>query len=112
MSWREKLGLPEISDRSDESTPSITSVTSFPYEPGIDSSGEHLQSGLPDVASGPERSVAWAEWKAASLNQLFRDLGVTGQEGHITAATVRHGFSTVDCAATVEPPMSRAEATE
>ena len=33
----------------------------------------------------------WPEWKAATLNRLFQDQGVTGQPGRITAATVRHG---------------------
>jgi hypothetical protein len=31
------------------------------------------------------------EWKAATLNRLFHEQGVTGQPGKITAATVRHG---------------------
>jgi hypothetical protein len=34
---------------------------------------------------------SWAEWKAHMLNQLFKEQGLTGQEGRITAATVRHG---------------------
>jgi hypothetical protein len=33
----------------------------------------------------------WAEWKAAALNRIFQEQGVTGQPGGITAATVRHG---------------------
>jgi len=33
----------------------------------------------------------WCEWKAAALNRLFQEQGVTGQLGRITAATVRHG---------------------
>jgi hypothetical protein len=33
----------------------------------------------------------WAEWKAAALNQLFQEQGVTGQPGRITAATVLKG---------------------
>jgi hypothetical protein len=35
--------------------------------------------------------LSWAEWKAAALNRLFQDQGVTGKPGRITAATVRHG---------------------
>ena len=35
--------------------------------------------------------VPWAEWKAAGLNRLFQEQGVTGKPGRITAATVRHG---------------------
>lgn len=34
---------------------------------------------------------SWAEWKAAALNRLFQQQGVTGRPGRITAATVRHG---------------------
>jgi hypothetical protein len=64
----------------------------------------------------------WADWKAATLNRLFQEQGVTGQPGQITAAIVRHGeagygrksgcVSTVDCAATHEQPMSPVEPTE
>ena len=60
-----------------------------------------------------ERAVSRAEWKAAALNQLFQEQGVTGQPGRITAATVLHGEADrvrVDSAATNEQPMSRAEA--
>lgn len=70
-------------------------------------------------AGTDEAGVMWAEWKAAALNQLFREQGVTGQPGRITAATIRHGeanhqrksggVSPVDCAATDEQPISRAE---
>jgi len=35
--------------------------------------------------------MSWAEWKAGALNQLFLDLGSTGQPGRITADTIRHG---------------------
>jgi hypothetical protein len=31
-----------------------------------------------------------AEWKAGALNQLFLDLGSTGQPGRITPDTIRH----------------------
>ena len=34
---------------------------------------------------------SWAEWKAARLNRLFQQQGVTGRPGRITAATVLHG---------------------
>lgn len=35
--------------------------------------------------------IPWAEWKAAALNRLLEEQGVTGKPGRITAATVRHG---------------------
>ncbi len=73
------------------------------------------------TAATKVKGVQWAEWKAAALNRLFQEQGVTGQSGRITKATVRHGESnstykaggvfTLDCVATGEPPMSRAEAT-
>jgi hypothetical protein len=37
------------------------------------------------------KANSWAEWKAASLNRLFQEQGVTGRPGRITAATVLHG---------------------
>lgn len=37
------------------------------------------------------KGIPWAEWKAAALNRLFQEQGVTGTPGRITAATVRHG---------------------
>lgn len=37
-----------------------------------------------------EVGPVWAEWKAATLNRLFKEQGLTGQSGQITAATVRH----------------------
>lgn len=36
------------------------------------------------------QASSWAEWKAAALNRLFQQQGVTGRPGRITAATVRH----------------------
>jgi hypothetical protein len=39
------------------------------------------------------KGVPWAEWKAASLNRLLCQQGVTGEPGRITAKTVRHGES-------------------
>ena len=37
------------------------------------------------------KGIPWAEWKAAALNRLFQEQGVTRKPGRITAATVRHG---------------------
>ena len=37
------------------------------------------------------KANSWAEWKAARLNRLFKQQGVTGRPGRITAATVLHG---------------------
>jgi hypothetical protein len=35
--------------------------------------------------------VPWAEWKAAALNLLFQDQGVTREPGRISAVTILHG---------------------
>jgi hypothetical protein len=35
--------------------------------------------------------ITWADWKAATLNRLFQEQGLTGEPGRITAATVRDG---------------------
>jgi hypothetical protein len=37
------------------------------------------------------KATSWTEWKAAQLNRLFLEQGVTGRSGRITAATVLHG---------------------
>ncbi len=50
---------------------------------------------LSDRDDEHELGVPWCEWKAAMLNRLFREQGVTGQPGRITAATVRHGEASI-----------------
>jgi hypothetical protein len=45
----------------------------------------------PDLSPDEGKSATRAEWKAAMLNKLFLEQGVTGQPGRITAATVLHG---------------------
>jgi hypothetical protein len=40
------------------------------------------------------KCLSAAEWQAQMLNQLFKEQGVLGQPGKITAATVRHGEQT------------------
>ncbi|MBE0660334.1 MAG: hypothetical protein IH602_21755 [Bryobacteraceae bacterium] len=45
---------------------------------------------LQEMGWGAETS-SWAQWKAAELNRLFHQQGVTGQPGRITAATVLQG---------------------
>jgi hypothetical protein len=64
----------------------------------------------PDSAEDKQRGVngtddpdgiPWAEWKAAALNRLFREQGVTGQPGRITAASVRHSLES-SCNGSVE----------
>jgi hypothetical protein len=42
---------------------------------------------LAEMGWSPD-GMPWSEWKAASLNRLFQEQGVTGLPGKITAATV------------------------
>lgn len=42
------------------------------------------------------KGITWAEWKAAAVNRLFQEQGVTGRPGRITATTVRRGEQTVE----------------
>ena len=48
------------------------------------------RSGDPESARR-EVWLDWCQWKAAALNRLFKEQGVTGQPGRITAATVEDG---------------------
>ncbi len=48
------------------------------------------------VDCAPEQEgMSWFAWQAATLNRLFLEQGLTGQQGRITAETVRHGQSGV-----------------
>jgi hypothetical protein len=40
------------------------------------------------------KGVPWDEWKAAAVNRLFQEQGVTGRPDRITAVTVSHGEQT------------------
>ena len=46
---------------------------------------------VPSEMDRCSEGTAWAQWKAAALNKLFQEQGVTGKPGRITAATVQHG---------------------
>jgi hypothetical protein len=91
-------------------------------QPAAKSAQTNAEPVLEGTAPEREARLPWAEWKAASINRIFREQGVTGQLGRITAETIQHGeadrerksggVSTVDSASTTEQPMSRAEATE
>jgi len=108
MSWKGKLHIEstESSDRSDRSPIPAASITvsAVAAPPAW------------EVAHEPDPiAISWPEWKAAALNRLFQEQGVTGQPGRITAATIRHGETgggRVDSRVTNERPMSRAEVTE
>ena len=61
----------------------------------LDETGKELEDACHrtqlDCARKPERVMSWAEWKAATLNQLFLEQGSSGEPGRITAETVLHG---------------------
>lgn len=62
-----------------------------------------------------EEELPWAEWKAAALNRLFQQQGITGLPSRITPATIRHsemGGGRLDSRGTNEQAMSPAEVTE
>src|SRR5580698_3068160 len=93
-------------------TPALSAIQAFP--PAA-STGSDEPAHDAVASEGPEYELALlcSEWKAAPLNRLFQEQGLTQQPGRITAATVRHGEAArdrVDCAATNERPMSRGEA--
>lgn len=95
-------------------TPALTAIQAYflATSPG---SGEPAHEAGASEGPEHERALPWAEWKAAALNRLFKEQGLTWQPGRITAATLRHGEAgrtRVDSAASNERPMSRAEATE
>ena len=50
-----------------------------------------VRDGILNEMGWCSKVMDWAEWKAAALNRLFREQGVTGKPGRITAATIRHG---------------------
>jgi hypothetical protein len=117
MSWRDKLQIAylESRDKSDRSPTFVTSVTGFGNPTDELSADVVLPPDQSPVTTEADRGIPWAEWKAEALNRLFREQGIIGQPGRITAATIRHGESVrerVDSVATPERPMSRAEATE
>jgi hypothetical protein len=93
-------------------TPALAAIQA--YSPAASpGSGEPAHEAVASEGPEHERAVPSAEWKAAALNRLFQEQGLTRQPGRITAATVRHGEAArdrVDSAATNERPMSRAEA--
>lgn len=78
--------------RMKESTVSFPRVSSpdmtMPEGEGPDAERPNVTTG---VKAADEAGVPWAEWRAAELNRLFQEQGLTGQPGRITAATVRHG---------------------
>jgi hypothetical protein len=82
-------------------TPEPTKTTKMPEGDFVvfeGSPGGHFQgANVPpygaykNYKNSPATFRTWAEWKAAMLNRLFQEQGVTGQPGRITAATVRDG---------------------
>ena len=57
--------------------------------PEIGAPGSAMQ--CPAESEDEPVGVPWAEWKAAGLNRLFQQQGLTGELGRITPATVRDG---------------------
>jgi hypothetical protein len=88
MDWKPKARILAESAGSEPTKPSKPGSVGF--EGSV--SGDSPEIGPEaDPPTGEDEGVPWAEWKAAALNRLFQEQGVTRQPGRITAATVRHG---------------------
>jgi hypothetical protein len=90
MDWKPNARVLADSAKSEPTKPSKPGFVGF--EGGTSAESPEIKAG-PDRAEDKldEQGVSWAEWKAAALNRLFQEQGVTGKPGRITAATLRHG---------------------
>jgi hypothetical protein len=86
--WKPKARILADSAESEPTKPSKPGFVGF--EGATSAQTPEIEAG-PDPADWCSKGIAWAEWKAAALNRLFQEQGVTGKPGRITAATVRHG---------------------
>jgi hypothetical protein len=99
MDWKPKARIMADSAESEPSKPSKPGSEGFEgaipaKSPEIEVAPESPQAAgeqLPSEMDWCLRGISWADWKAAALNRLFQQQGVTGEPGNITAATVRHG---------------------
>jgi len=80
--WVEQKADSEV--RQSDEPEAMAGVKSTPEAATAAPPSREIRSGEPI-----ERAVPWAEWKAAQLNQVFEQQGVTGKPGRITADTVR-----------------------
>jgi hypothetical protein len=116
MNWRAPNQIIGDSAENDPTKPSKPGFVGFVGSVPDDQTNIRVKSeSVHEAVNDTDRGIPWAEWKAAALNQLFKEQGLIGQPGRITAATIRHGESVrdrVDCGPKDEQPMSRAEAAE
>jgi hypothetical protein len=116
MNWRaaeQIIGDLEEGEPTKPSKPGYVGSVGSPQEESFDI--EVKSRSVEEAVREAEQGIPWADWKAAALNQLFKEYGVTAQPGRITAATFRQcetGRERVDSAETNEQSMSRVEATE
>ena len=80
MDWKPKVRILANSPEHAPTKPSELSFVGF-----VGATPEQIS----EIDDPP--GIPWAEWKAAALNALFQEQGVTGQPGRITAATIQHG---------------------
>jgi hypothetical protein len=85
MDWKPKARILAVSAKREPTKPSKPGSVGFEGAPSAESPE------IRDKPAAAELGMPWAEWKAAALNQLFKELGTTGQPGRITAEAVRHG---------------------
>ena len=91
QSWREIARTLKIGTAT-----AMRLCTGTPCVPKPSQNSEAFPDGVASPLTGedrmsPEIGIPWPEWKAAELNRLFQEQGVTGEPSRITAATVRHG---------------------
>jgi hypothetical protein len=109
LNWRSGATITSEAPKCEPSKPSEPGFDGFDGSPLAESnkiggpSNERREPHLPagrcpksiptpvDSSTATERVMSWVEWKAGALNQLFLELGNTGQPGRITADTIRHG---------------------
>lgn len=91
MDWRPKAQVSADSAEGGPTKPSEPSSVGFEGVMPGDSPIIQVLSQRADMAEASERGASWAAWKAAVLNRLFQEQGVTGQPSRIMAATVEDG---------------------
>jgi len=91
MDWQPKAHVLAKSAEGGPTKPSELSSLGFEGVMPGDSPTIQLLPQRANLAGARERGASWAAWKAAALNRLFQEQGVTGQPSRIMAATVEDG---------------------
>ena len=84
LNWRSRAPITEESPDQEPTKPSKLGSVGFDG-----STSTQAPNIAVDSRRCEERVMSWCEWKAAALNRLFLEQGVTGKLGRITPDTVR-----------------------